>query len=110
MELVSVETKGETDLIADFMKSNRNLMQNKSHEQLTNFLFFFASCTELSNILTSLSSDGGGGFSWLSGLADFIPWSPGQPSGAGKCGGLASSGVAAVDCNAPSNFACEEAT
>ncbi|XP_059476966.1 macrophage mannose receptor 1-like isoform X3 [Neocloeon triangulifer] len=85
MQLISLETPKESNLIMDYLKSN-----------------------SLDSVLTSLTKKGDN-LNWLdSVVADFVQWAPNQPAATeAKCGSFGAKGMATVACDAPSTFACE---
>ncbi|XP_059476487.1 uncharacterized protein LOC132197297 [Neocloeon triangulifer] len=86
MDLLSIQTKSENDLISNFLNSKG---------------------VGSSPILTSLLSVSAGSFSWDgSSIADGLKWASNQP-GTGDCATLSSSTLKTVSCEAKSNFMCE---
>jgi hypothetical protein len=61
-------------------------------------------------MLTSLSKQGGNGFSWASGaLMKFVNWGPGQPKkDAGDCTGILKLVVEVIPCESIAEFICEK--
>ncbi|XP_059476497.1 uncharacterized protein LOC132197301 [Neocloeon triangulifer] len=88
MDLLSIQTKTESDLISSFLNSKG---------------------VGSSSILTSLLPLGAGSFSWDgSAIADGLNWASNQPaSTAGNCTTFASSTLKTTTCDAKSNFMCE---
>ncbi|XP_059478308.1 uncharacterized protein LOC132198339 [Neocloeon triangulifer] len=86
MDLLSIQTKTESNLISSFLNSKG---------------------VGASPILTSLQSMDGGSFSWDGNTkADGLKWAKNQPS-KGDCATLSGSTLKTVSCEAKSNFMCE---
>ncbi|XP_059476413.1 serine-rich adhesin for platelets-like [Neocloeon triangulifer] len=86
MDLLSIQTKTESDLISNFLNSKG---------------------VGSSSILTGLQSIDPGKFSWDgSTAANGLKWASNQP-GTGDCATLASSTLKTVSCDTKSNFMCE---
>jgi hypothetical protein len=102
MKLVSLESKEETERIAEYTKTKRETERWKHLFSLTYFI-------DVSTFLTSLTKVDDKNFKWLGEIAaDFVQWAPGQPSASYKCGACGSLGVSLVDCDSASNFVCEK--